>query len=125
MCGKQAAAETVAVKPADEDEDIFGDAGKDYQAELPKSRSGPAAPSAQGQYFAEKDDMADLPALPKAGTPYAVWGVTWDVRECPTLIVALACQHVKRCLRILAKPKVMVSALSVKCRRQHGGGHGD
>ncbi|CAL8466768.1 g6304 [Coccomyxa elongata] len=62
-----ATAEPVVVKPADEDEDIFGDAGKDYQAELPKSRSGTSAPSAQGQYFDKKDDMADLPALPKAG----------------------------------------------------------
>ena len=72
MYGKQAAEEPVVVKPADEDEDIFGDAGKDYQAELPKSRNGAAAPSTQGHYFDEKDDMADLPALPKAGTPHAV-----------------------------------------------------
>ncbi|KAK9916318.1 hypothetical protein WJX75_001184 [Coccomyxa subellipsoidea] len=63
-----AAAEPAVVRPADEDEDIFGDAGKDYQAELPKSRDGGAAASTRGQYFAEKDDMADLPALPKAGT---------------------------------------------------------
>lgn len=78
------------VKPADEDEDIFGDAGKDYQADLPKSRNGAAAPSAQGQYFDEKDDMADLPALPKAGMPCVV-GVNelqLEMLEFSILIVA-------------------------------------
>ena len=67
LSNTQAAAEPAVVRPADEDEDIFGDAGKDYRAELPKSRDGGAAASTRGQYFAEKDDMADLPALPTAG----------------------------------------------------------
>jgi IK cytokine len=55
-----------ANKPADEDEDIFGDAGKDYQPELPKVRDG-KEPVARGSYFDQKDDMKDLPALPKQG----------------------------------------------------------
>lgn len=63
---KQDALEPAAVKPADEDEDIFGDAGKDYQPELPKKQNGQSAAS-RGGYFEHKDDMTDLPALPKAG----------------------------------------------------------
>lgn len=74
------------VRPADEDEDIFGDAGKDYQAELPKSRDGGAAASTRGQYFAEKDDMADLPALPKAGVLISVdFGMIFTRRLCYTI----------------------------------------
>lgn len=65
--GMQAAAEPAMVKPADADEDIFGNAGKDYEAELPKKRASAAPAAPRAPYFDHKDDMADLPALPKAG----------------------------------------------------------
>ncbi len=58
-----------AAKPVDDDEDIFGDAGRNYEPELPASRAsnGPAMAQASGSYFDKKDDMSDLPPLPKAG----------------------------------------------------------
>ena len=65
----QEEAERRAPKPVDDDDDIFGDAGTNYEPELPKSKaSDEAAPApAAGSYFDKKDEMADLPALPKAG----------------------------------------------------------
>lgn len=60
-------------KPVDDDDDIFGDVGTNYVPELPKSKAVDAAEAASapaaGSYFEKKDEMADLPALPKAGTP--------------------------------------------------------
>ena len=63
--------EKKAAKPVDDDDDIFGDAGTNYEPELPKSKaSNEATPApAAGSYFDKKDEMADLPALPKAGMP--------------------------------------------------------
>ena len=53
----------------DDDEDIFGDAGRNYEPELPasKANSGAATAPASGSYFDKKDDLSDLPALPRAG----------------------------------------------------------
>lgn len=66
--------EPKVAKPVDDDEDIFGDAGTNYTPELPKSKAGSAAvaapaPAAAGSYFESKDEMSDLPALPKSGQP--------------------------------------------------------
>ena len=90
----QAAAAPVA--PADPEDDIFGDAGKAYEAALPPPPrppaggaaafgKGPGAPqkgaapgvcapgaAGRGSYFNSVDDMRDLPALPKPGAPIAV-----------------------------------------------------
>ncbi len=73
--------EETETKPAkaravDDDDDIFGDAGTNYEPELPKSKaSNEAAPApAAGSYFDKKDEMADLPALPKAGVPQYTQG---------------------------------------------------
>ncbi|CAL5227428.1 g10390 [Coccomyxa viridis] len=70
---QQSTPEETETKPAkaravDDDDDIFGDAGTNYEPELPKSKaSNEAAPApAAGSYFDKKDEMADLPALPKA-----------------------------------------------------------
>ena len=72
----QAPPEPAAAKPVDEDEDIFGDAGKEYEPDLVRRDGGgnaaaaaPAQAQAKGAYFSERDDMADLPALPKPGGP--------------------------------------------------------
>ena len=53
----------------DDDEDIFGDAGTNYTPELPvpKAANGHAPAPTAGSYFEKKDEMTDLPALPKAG----------------------------------------------------------
>lgn len=51
-------------KPAEAEEDIFGDAGADYKPELPerkKKEAGAAAKKEAPSYFGEKDDMADIP----------------------------------------------------------------
>ncbi len=68
----QLADEPAAPRPTDEDEDIFGDAGKDYEPDLARkggAANGGAAPAAPPvrAYFDTKDDMRDLPALPKPG----------------------------------------------------------
>ena len=65
----QAEAEPRAAKPVDDDEDIFGDAGRNYEPELPASKANSGATTAptSGSYFDRKDDMSDLPALPRAG----------------------------------------------------------
>ena len=65
--------ERAPAKPVNDNDDIFGDAGTNYVPELPKSKASDAAAAAPapaaGSYFDKKDEMADLPALPKAGTP--------------------------------------------------------
>ena len=71
MCGLlQADIEPKGTKPVNDDEDIFGDAGTAYMPELPvpKAANGGGAPApTAGSYFDKKDEMTDLPALPKAG----------------------------------------------------------
>lgn len=51
-------------------QDIFGDAGTDY--ELPERRAGEAAAAVaaakRNTYFDRKDEMQDLPALPPGET---------------------------------------------------------
>ena len=70
-CGHlQADIEPKGIKPADDDDDdIFGDAGTNYTPELPipKAANGRAPAPTAGSYFEKKDEMTDLPALPKAG----------------------------------------------------------
>ena len=53
----------------DDDEDIFGDAGTHYEPQLPKDKAsnGVEPAPAAGSYFDKKDEMTDLPALPKTG----------------------------------------------------------
>ena len=65
----QADIEPKGTKPVDDDEDIFGDAGTNYAPELPapKAANGRAPAPTAGSYFEKKDEMTDLPALPKAG----------------------------------------------------------
>ena len=61
--------EPKGTKPVDDDEDIFGDAGTNYVPELPmpKAANGGAPAPTASSYFDKKDEMSDLPALPKAG----------------------------------------------------------
>ena len=53
--------EPAAAKPVDEDEDIFGDAGKEYEPDLVRRDGGgnaaaaaPAQAQAKGAYFSER-----------------------------------------------------------------------
>lgn len=65
-------------KPVDEEEDIFGDAGKDYVLELPKERAAKAGQAAQkpaATYFDRADDLSDLPSLPTTGAPLPCTGL--------------------------------------------------
>ena len=101
--------------PVDEDDDIFGDAGTDYQPTVKdKQRAAAAAAAAEvaeqrrGGYFGQQEDLhADLPPLPKDGA----WGLLGALPVLSLPAVELSCAAMTT--RCVAIPRASPPALCV------------